>query len=160
MTDQTFATNQNVPILGSDLYRFSSGHGTVYCSACHGSPHAEYPTLQANDGVYPTQMQGYVAKITECSVCHTNVPVTPNGGPHGIHTLGQSWVDAHNDYAQGNLQACAYCHGVDFRGTPLSVSKIPHTFPTKDGPNKTFPAGHQFNCYDCHNGPNPGQFRG
>ncbi len=104
MTDQTFATNQNVPILGSDLYRFSSGHGTVYCSACQG----------------------------------------------------QSWVDAHNDYAQGNLQACAYCHGVDFRGTPLSVSKIPHTFPTKDGPNKTFPAGHQFNCYDCHNGPNPG----
>jgi len=156
VTDQTFATNQNVPILGSDLYRFSSGHGTVYCSACHGSPHAEYPTLQANDGVYPTQLQGYVAKITECTVCHSNIPVSPNGGPHGIHTLGQSWVDAHGDYADGNTQACAYCHGSNYRGTAMSVAKIARKFNAGEYGNKSFPAGHQFSCYDCHNGPHGG----
>jgi hypothetical protein len=156
VTDQTFATNLNVPIAGSDLYRFSSGHGNVYCSACHGSPHAEYPTLQANDSVYPKQLQGYVAKITECKVCHTNVPVTPNGGPHGIHTVGQAWVNAHPDYAEGNQKACAYCHGANYRGTPLSVAKVARTFNVDDGGTKTFPAGHQFNCYDCHNGPNGG----
>lgn len=156
VTDQTFATNQNVPVAGSDLYRYSSGHGTVFCSACHGSPHAEYPTLQANDSVYPQKLQGYVAKITECSVCHTNVPVTNNGGPHGIHTIGQPWVDSHPDYAEGHLGACAYCHGADYKGTPLSVAKVSRTFNTDDGGKKTFPAGHQFNCYDCHNGPNGG----
>jgi hypothetical protein len=156
VTDQTFATNQNVPMAGADLYRYSSGHGTVFCSACHGSPHAEYPTLQANDNVYPTKLQGYVAKITECSVCHTSVPVTPNGGPHGVHTIGQAWVSGHHDYAQGHLSACAYCHGADYRGTPLSVAKVARTFSVDDGRTKSFPAGHQFNCYDCHNGPNGG----
>ncbi len=154
VTDQTFATNPNVPIPGSDLYRFSAGHGNVFCSGCHGSPHAEFPTLQANDGVYPKTLQGYVAKITECKVCHTNVPVTPNGGPHGIHTIGQAWVNAHPDYAEHNRAACAYCHGADFRGSALSVAKVARTFTVEDGGNKTFPAGHQFNCYDCHNGPN------
>jgi hypothetical protein len=156
VTDTTFATNQNVPITGSDLYRYSSGHGAVYCSGCHGSPHAEYPTLQANDSVYPQKLQGYVAKITECSVCHTNVPVTPDQGPHGIHTIGQSWVNGHEDYAQKNLAACAYCHGADYKGTPLSVAKVARTFNTDDGGKKSFPAGHQFNCYDCHNGPHGG----
>jgi hypothetical protein len=156
VTDQTFATNPNVPIAGSDLYRFSSGHGSVYCSACHGSPHAEYPTLQANDSLYPKQLQGYVAKITECAVCHTSVPVTPNGGPHGLHTVGQAWVNAHGDYADNNHAACAYCHGANFRGTPLSVAKVARKFNTDDGGTKSFPAGHQFNCYDCHNGPNGG----
>jgi hypothetical protein len=156
VTDQTFATNPNVPINGSDLYRFSSGHGGVFCSGCHGSPHAEYPTLQANDGVYPKTLQGYVAKITECSVCHTNVPVSATGGPHGVHTIGQPWVSAHPDYADNNHQVCAYCHGADFKGTPLSVAKVARTFNVDGGASKSFPAGHQFSCYDCHNGPNGG----
>lgn len=155
VTDQTFATNQNVPVAGADLYRFSSGHGNVYCSACHGSPHAEFPTLQANDSVYPQKLQGYVAKITECQVCHTNVGVTPNGGPHGVHTIGQSWVDGHGDYADGHQAACQYCHGTDYKGTPLSMAKVARTFQTEGG-SKTFPVGHEFNCYDCHNGPGGG----
>ena len=154
VTDSTFATNPNVPIQGADLYRFSSGHGDVFCSGCHGSPHAEYPTLEANDSVYPNYLQGYVAKVTECKVCHTNVPVTPNGGPHGVHTIGQPWVTSHHDYAQGHLPDCAYCHGSDYRGTPLSAAKVARTFQVDDGRTKSFPAGHQFNCYDCHNGPN------
>ncbi len=154
VTDSTFATNPNVPIQGADLYRFSSGHGDVFCSGCHGSPHAEYPTLEANDSVYPNYLQGYVAKITECQVCHTSVPVTANGGPHGVHTIGQPWVTSHHDYAQGHLAECAYCHGSDYRGTPLSVAKVARTFKVDDGRTKSFPAGHQFNCYDCHNGPN------
>jgi hypothetical protein len=154
VTDSTFATNPNVPIQGADLYRFSSGHGNVFCSGCHGSPHAEYPTLQANDSVYPQYLQGYVAKITECKVCHTNVPVSANGGPHGVHTIGQAWVNSHHDYAQGHLPECAYCHGSDYKGTALSVAKVARTFQVDDGRTKSFPAGHEFNCYDCHNGPN------
>ena len=155
--DQTFATNPNVPLPGTDLYRFSSGHGTVFCSGCHGSPHAEFRTLEANDNVYPRALQGYPFKIMECTVCHTKVGASANGGPHGIHTVGQTWVDAHPDYVDSHgHQACAYCHGANYRGSVLSQAKIQRVFTLEDGGSKTFPAGHLFNCYDCHNGPNGG----
>lgn len=157
-SDATFATNNNVPISGADLYRFSKGHGNVYCSGCHGSPHAEFPTLQANDNVYPTKLQGYAAKITECSACHAStLSATVNGGPHGIHTVGQAWVNAHPDYVDSHgSKSCTYCHGADYKGLPLSASKLARKFAVDDGGTKSFPAGHQFNCYDCHNGPNGG----
>jgi len=157
-TDTTFATNNNVPITGANLYRYSTGHGTVFCSACHGSPHAEFPTLQANDNVYPTKLQGYAAKITECTVCHTSqLAVTGNGGPHGLHNVGQTWVNGHPDYVDSHgYQACAYCHGANYKGLALSQSKVVRTFTLDDGGKKTFTAGHQFSCYDCHNGPNGG----
>ena len=157
-TDTTFATNNNVPITGANLYRYSTGHGTVFCSACHGSPHAEFPSLQANDNVYPTKLQGYAAKITECTVCHTTqLAVTGNGGPHGMHNVGQTWVNGHPDYVDSHgYQACAYCHGANYKGLALSQAKVARTFTLDGGGNKTFTAGHQFSCYDCHNGPNGG----
>ena len=156
-TDTTFATNDNVPVTGANLFRFSKGHGGVFCSACHGSPHAEYPSLDANDNVAPIALQGYAAKITECSVCHTaGMAAGGLDGPHGLHVVGQKWVDAHPDYVEHHgYQACAYCHGSDYRGLPLSATKVARTFRVDDG-NKSFAADHQFNCYDCHNGPNGG----
>jgi len=156
-SDQTFATNPNTPLPNTDLYRFSSGHGSVFCSGCHGSPHAEFRTLQANDNVYPRTLQGYPYKIMECSVCHTNVGASANGGPHGIHTIGQTWVDAHPDYVDSHgHQACAYCHGANYKGSVLSQAKVQRSFKVEDGSTKTFPAAHAFSCYDCHNGPNGG----
>jgi hypothetical protein len=157
-TDQTFATNPDVPITGANLFRFSTGHGSVFCSGCHGSPHAEYPTLQANDNVYPTTLQGYAAKITECSVCHAStLASTSNGGPHGVHIVGQAWVDAHPDYVDSHgYTSCAYCHGTNYKGLALSQAKVARTFTVDDGGTKTFPVNHKFSCYDCHNGPNGG----
>jgi hypothetical protein len=157
-TDQTFATNPNVPITGADLYRFSTGHGGVFCSGCHGSPHAEFPSLKANDNVYPIKLQGYAAKITECATCHAStLTSTANGGPHGVHTVGQAWVNAHPDYVDSHgYQSCAYCHGSNYKGLALSAAKVARTFTVDDGKSKNFPANHQFNCYDCHNGPNGG----
>jgi len=154
-TDQTFATNPNRPVTGKQLYRYSAGHGTVYCSACHGSPHAEYPTLQANDNLYSRQLQGHTGKIAECSVCHTNVPTTANGGPHNMHNIGQSWVNGHGDQVdQVGLAACAYCHGSNFRGSFLSKTSMARTFNADDYGTKTYNAGNMVTCYDCHNGPN------
>ena len=157
-TDQTFATNPNVPVNGADLYRYSKGHGNVFCAGCHGSTHAEYPSLQANDNVYPTKLQGYVAKITECSTCHAStLTASANGGPHGVHIVGQAWVNAHPDYVDSHgYQSCAYCHGSNYKGLAMSAAKTARTFNTDDGGKKTFPANHQFSCYDCHNGPNGG----
>ncbi len=157
-SDQTFATNANVPTSGFDLYRFSQGHGSTECSGCHGSQHAEYPTNQANDNVYSTNLQGYAGRITECATCHgTSLATTNNGGPHGMHTVGQAWVGSHEQYAQGGgSSACAYCHGSDYRGSSRSAILTTKTFNVDDGGSKTFSAGHQVSCYDCHNGPNGG----
>jgi len=155
--DKTFATNPNKPITGKELYRFRSGHGGVYCSGCHGSQHAEYPTLQANDNVYSVAIQGYQGKLVECSSCHTAVPTSLNKGPHTMHAIGQAWVNAHSSYAQnGGYTVCAYCHGPNYTG--LFLSKIPttRTFTVEDNGQKTFPAGHLVSCYDCHNGPQGG----
>jgi hypothetical protein len=62
------------------LYRFSAGHGGVYCQACHGSQHAIYPTNQPNDNIQSTLLQGKPGTIETCSVCHTSPP--GGEGPH------------------------------------------------------------------------------
>jgi hypothetical protein len=156
-SDTTFATTPNQPAAGKSLFRFSQGHGGLYCSGCHGSQHAEYPTLQPNDNLYSTNLQGHTGKIVECGVCHTATAVTQTGGPHGMHNIDQTWVSAHHQYADnGGYTACAYCHGANYTGTPLSAVPVARTFSVEDGGSKTFQAGHQISCYDCHNGPNGG----
>jgi hypothetical protein len=156
-TDPAFATNPNKPLPGTSLYRYSSGHGQLYCSGCHGSPHAEFPTLQSNDNIYSQNLQGHTGKIAECTVCHTQLPVSVNSGPHGLHTVGQSWVNSHHDYIDRvGLAECAYCHGSDFRGSFLSKVTAARTFTTDDGGHKTYNPGDKVSCYDCHDGPGGG----
>lgn len=69
------------------LYRNSTGHGGLYCTACHNSPHAELPTAQPRDAVQAMRVQGtssYIGK--QCTVCHTTMPTQP--GPHGYLPAG------------------------------------------------------------------------
>jgi hypothetical protein len=63
------------------LFKNSRGHGNLYCSTCHGSPHAILPTNNANDNLQNTTLQGYAGILRECSVCHGVNPTAP--GPHG-----------------------------------------------------------------------------
>lgn len=152
-TDTRFATSNNAPVAGSNLYRFSTGHGGVYCSGCHNSTHAEFPSLLASDNVYSRELQQHVGKITECWVCHTNVPATADKGPHAIHAIGQNWVDAHGDYAEGSgTNSCSYCHGSSLLGTYLSKTSEARTFTIETG-SKSFAAGQQVSCGDCHSTP-------
>jgi len=63
------------------LYRNSKGHGGLYCSTCHGSPHAILPSENDRDNVQNIALQGFSGTLRQCSVCHG---ITPNGpGPHG-----------------------------------------------------------------------------
>jgi hypothetical protein len=39
------------------LFRQSRGHGSLFCSACHGSPHAIYSTREANDNLQNIMLQ-------------------------------------------------------------------------------------------------------
>ena len=160
-TDQTFATTPNQPSAGFNLFRFSTGHGGVKCEACHGSTHAEFPSIEANDNVQSIAVQGHAGTVRECTTCHTTVPNTANGGPHGLHTIGNQWVSRHPDQinAAGGRSECAYCHGADFRGTPLSAVKMAKTL-NADGRTVAYAAGQQVSCYDCHNGPSGGALTG
>jgi hypothetical protein len=154
--DQRFASNANTPAAGFNLYRFSAGHGGLQCESCHGATHAEYPSSEVNDNVLAKDVQGHTGTIAECTACHSTVPTTVKGGPHGMHTTGSAWVSSHHDYAKGTaLTDCAYCHGADYRGTALSQVKMAKTF-SADGHSKTYAAGQKVSCYDCHNGPTGG----
>lgn len=53
------------------LYRLSKGHGDLYCSACHDSPHAIAPSNNPKDGIKFTKLQGEDGPLKKCSTCHT-----------------------------------------------------------------------------------------
>jgi len=104
------------------LYRNSLGHGGVACEGCHGSTHAIWPNAlpTANDNVAANQLQGHSGTISECSVCHTSLPLTLNG-PHGMHNVNsRAWNLGHEDFYERNPSACRACHGQNLEGTVLS----------------------------------------
>jgi len=149
--DNRFATNDDVPIAGSSLYRFSEGHGGLQCSACHGSTHAIYPSSHGNDNIQITAIQSHAGTLVECSSCHGSQPNTSTGGPHGMHPLGDGWVEDHHD--AGNMTGCRDCHGADSRGTVLSRAHADRTLHTGEFGTKNLWRGYQISCYLCHNGP-------
>ena len=149
--DQTFATNPNTPSAGVSLYRYSAGHGGLQCEACHNSTHAEYATPIVNDNVQSNNLQGHAGTISECAACHSTVPTTVNGGPHGLHPIGTTWVSRHESAAESGRTQCQVCHGTDYRGTILSKTLADRTLA-----GRSFPAGTIIGCYSCHNGPNGG----
>lgn len=81
----TYAEEENT------LYRMSKGHGGLFCSSCHGSPHAIGPTVQPNDNLQNERLQGFAGALSDCMVCHTTPPSSP--GPHG--RMFGSQVTAH-----------------------------------------------------------------
>jgi len=153
VTDRRFATEVNTPLAGKELYRFSTGHHGIQCEACHGATHAVYPSIEEEDNILAREIQGHAGTIAECFGCHTTTPQTNSGGPHGIHSVGQFWVNAHGDFAEHSGTAnCTPCHGTNLRGSQLSAAFSKKSVSTEWG-IRTFTAGQQIGCYDCHNGP-------
>jgi len=64
------------------LYRESKGHGGLFCSACHGEPHAILPSGNSRDNVQNISLQGYAGTLNNCVTCHGYTPT--GAGPHGI----------------------------------------------------------------------------
>ena len=151
--NQLFGTTPDAPQAPFSLYRFSTGHGGLECSACHGSPHAIWPSTEVNDNLQSIAAQGHKGTLVECSACHNNLQDTQLVGPHGMHPTGAFWVGKHQDEAQNQgLAACQACHGSDSRGTVLSRAQGDRTLTTQFG-TKSFWRGYQVGCFDCHNGP-------
>ena len=151
--NQTFATDTDVPAAGFSLYRFSFGHGELSCLACHGSTHAIFPASHPNDNIQNQDLQGHEGTLAECTACHVTTPNTDSGGPHGLHPIGQSWIQGHKDAADQDDTPCQDCHGTDYKGTVLSYSQADWVADTDDFGDKHFWRGFRIGCYACHNGP-------
>ena len=65
------------------LFRQSTGHGGLYCEACHNSTHAILPSTQPEDNIQVIALQGFAGTLSDCTVCHGN-NVPPGPGPHGL----------------------------------------------------------------------------
>lgn len=155
--DRTFATNESTPAPGLDLYRFSTGHGGLKCESCHGSTHAELPSSHASDNLQSIALQGHAGTLAECTACHAQAPSTVSGGPHGMHPIGDVWVERHHDVvADGGaavLAQCRSCHGADDRGTVLSRAQGDRVLHDEHFGTKQLWRGFQVGCYGCHRGP-------
>lgn len=64
------------------LFRQSKGHGGLYCSTCHGEPHAIVPSTEARDNTQNIALQGFSGVLQDCTVCHGVNPTSP--GPHNL----------------------------------------------------------------------------
>jgi hypothetical protein len=102
------------------LYRNSTGHGNIYCTACHGSPHAMYPSREAKDNYQPYNYQGSKIKtIGSCGVCHDDSRGEGVGG---------EFAETHGGTNPEQQNGCHVCH------TAISdnTSSWPHGYTWKN----------------------------
>lgn len=56
------------------LYRFSQGHGDLYCEACHDSTHAIALSGEDRDAIKFINLQGFSGTLEKCTTCHLTQP--------------------------------------------------------------------------------------
>lgn len=113
---------------GTALFRNSHGHGNLFCSACHGSPHAMVPSLVAKDNYQSLQYQGTarpVKSIGSCGVCHKS----SRGGEDEIHDFAEK-------HAGSNPKVKMSCHTCHTSVTTETV-KWPHSYKWRDSGGNT-----------------------
>ena len=81
------------------------------------------------------------------------LPLTMNG-PHGMHNVGDPrWNRNHEDFYERNPAACQSCHGMDLRGTVLSLTTTERTLQTDDRGSITLAEDTPVACNLCHEMP-------
>ena len=102
------------------LYRNATGHGNVYCTACHGSPHAMYPSREAKDNYQPGQYQGSKIKtIGSCGVCHDSSRGEGSGG---------EFSEKHGGVSPEKQNTCHVCH----TAISSNTASWPHAYTWKN----------------------------
>ena len=108
------------------LFRQSKGHGGLFCSTCHSSPHAILPSERPEDNVQNIALQGYAGTLKTCSVCHGYTPAAP--GPHGYNPLGIKPVNGNIPSADKLLQnypnPCSFMTNIPYRLSKPGKVKI------------------------------------
>ena len=145
------------------LYRLSKDtHMSIFCEACHGSTHAEWPVepssgaIIANDNVTAIQLQGHPGKVIECTTCHPPgvLPVSL-GGPHNMHPVNdRRWVNGHRGFLRTNnvIAECQACHGLTGQGTVLAKVAANRAF-TVGGLTVNIARDTLLGCGVCHINP-------
>jgi hypothetical protein len=175
-TNKRFAENvitpgaTTAPGANPKLYRVSvDNHGAangggsgIFCEACHGATHAEWPNANpsANDNVTANQLQGHSGVIGECSTCHGTSLNNYNGldGPHGLHVIGGNATSS-PPFASENLHPvlgqnyanCAPCHGGTSRSTSTGTV-LSRTLADRRLNGTTVAKGTPIACTRCHGG--------
>lgn len=106
----------------STLYRASTGHGNMMCSACHGSPHAMVPSLKDVDNYQAMQYQPYSSSpktLGSCGACHSS--------SRGESNLGE-YAEVHGGSKPEKENGCFICH----TSVDATTSKWPHAFTWKN----------------------------
>ncbi len=107
---------------GTALYKNSHGHGNLFCSACHGSPHAMVPSLNVKDNYQELQYQGSgrpVKSIGSCGVCHKS-----SRGDSEI----KEFTEKHGGSSPETKMSCHTCH----TEVTTETAKWPHSYQWKD----------------------------
>ncbi len=103
---------------GDQLYRDATGHGGIYCAACHGSPHAMVPSREVADNHQAMQYQGAAKTLGSCGVCHHS------SRGEGADEFGEK----HGGSNPSRPSACNVCHV----STPTDTSAWPHQYTWRD----------------------------
>ena len=106
----------------SELYRTSSGHGNMMCSACHGSPHAMVPSLKDVDNYQAMQYQPYSKSpksLGSCGACH--------GSSRGEDDL-EEYSEVHGGSKPEKENGCFICH----TSVETDIGRWPHSFTWKN----------------------------
>jgi hypothetical protein len=108
------------------LFRQSRGHGGLFCSACHGEPHAIVTSRVARDNVENIALQGYAGTLNRCQVCHGVMPSGP--GPHGLisdHPPVLANIPAQTVPAGGHLGVRITATDADGNPITLTAQQLP-----------------------------------
>jgi hypothetical protein len=136
------------------LYRMSTGHGGLACEACHGSPHAEWPSREPNDNLVAVGKQGHAGPIAECGVCHGDAALLTLGGPHGLHAVNsQAWIGAHHTLYEADPAQCQTCHGAQGEGTVIAKAQDDRVFTVENVGQVKIYRGTKIGCGNCHENP-------
>ncbi len=85
---------------GISLYRNTTGHGGLACTACHSSPHAMVPSREAKDNYQAVTYQGKAVTIGSCGACHS----TSKGAG------SSEFMETHGGTSPEEWSACGVCH--------------------------------------------------
>jgi hypothetical protein len=106
---------------GSTLYRNAKGHGNIYCTVCHGSPHAMYPSRETADNYQPNQYQGSKIKtIGSCGICHSS--------SRGEEGDSGEFNGVHGGTNPEKSIGCRVCH----TSVPSNTADWPHAYTWKN----------------------------
>lgn len=91
----------------------------MFCTACHGSPHAMVPSREASDNYQAVQYMGKAVAMGSCAACHDS-----SKGDDEFNEFVEKHAGANPD----KMTACHVCH------TAISdnIGDWPHQFEWND----------------------------